>query len=206
MMTTTTTLGAVGMGDQFVNLAVVAGLTNTMFVKIDDEFMRVAPSYGTIPFTGTAVPVFWRGSMGTQQVAHAAGAIVTYGLMTDLAPQALGQLTQDSSSPLGSDIVTYSVNGAIAVPTRDSPIVLNKATALAATFGAPGKDQDGLTVTITSITAAGHVITSPSLVNDGATGAPHSTLNFAAFKGASVTLKALQGLWQVVANVGVTVS
>jgi hypothetical protein len=206
-LTNTTTSSAVAVGDQFVNLTSATGLTNAMFIKIDDEFMRVTPAYGTAPYTGTSVPVYWRGSMGSQQVAHNALAVVTFGLMTDLASLALGQLTQDSSSPLGMDIATYSVNGAIAVPTRDTLIVLDKATALASTtLAAPGKDQDGLTLVITSTTAAAHVITATSLINDGATGAPHTTLTFAAFKGAGITLKALQGLWQVITSTAVTVS
>jgi hypothetical protein len=70
---------------------------------------------------------------------------------------------------------------------------ITKATAAAITLVAPGKDQDGLIVTFTSLTAAAHVITATALIADGVTGGPHGTVTFAAFAGASITLMAQNG-------------
>lgn len=208
-ITVTTLASSCTAGDQFVTLTSATGLTAGMFVKIDDEYSLVRPDYGITgsPFTSTFVPIYRRGDRGSSVGAHNALAVVAFGLLTDLSASPPGSLIQDTSSPLGMDTTTYSVNGAIAVPTRDTLVILDKATALSATtLAAPGKDQDGLLLVITSTTAAAHVITATSLINDGATGAPHTTLTFAAFKGAGITLKALQGLWQVISNNAVTVS
>jgi hypothetical protein len=78
---------------------------------------------------------------------------------------------------------------------------ITKATAAAITLVAPGKDQDGLVITFTSLTAAAHVITATGLLNDAVTGGPHGTVTFAAFAGAGLTLMAQNGLFNVMASV-----
>jgi hypothetical protein len=101
-----------------------------------------------------------------------------------------------------SSVATVGQNGAIAIPTKNTTFLLTKATALASTtLAAPGKDQDGLRLTFTNQTNAAHVITATSLLADGVTGAPHTTATFGAFIGASLTLVADNGLWNVVAQV-----
>jgi hypothetical protein len=105
----------------------------------------------------------------------------------------------DIPVPTSFDIVNIGANGVIAVPTRDTWYRINKGSALASsTFANPAADQDGLTVTFTGITDFAHVITTVT-VNDGTTGA-HTTLTSAAFAGSSLTLRATNGTWQVVAN------
>jgi hypothetical protein len=82
--------------------------------------------------------------------------------------------------------------------------VLKKATALASTtLTDPTAAQDGTMLIITSGTAAAHVIT--STFRDGTTGA-HTTATYAAFAGATMTLVAQDGGWNVVALQTVTVT
>lgn len=105
--------------------------------------------------------------------------------------------------------VTISGDGAITIAS--SSVFLTKGSAAAITLaaptsGAPGTGQDGTRITVIAGSSFAHVITATSLVEDGATGVPHTTITFAAFKGASVTLEAQTGLWYVVANNHVTVS
>ena len=208
-MTNTTVASAVLSTDQFVTLTSATGLLAGMFLKIDDEYMLVRQDYGVAGsnFTSTFVPLVRRGDRSSIQVAHNALAIVTFGLITDLASYAPGTLTQDSNDRLGTDVVTYSVSGAIAIPTRDTLVILDKAGVAAMTLAAPGKDQDGLKLTITSTTAQAHTITATSLIADGASGSPHTTITFTTgYKGQGCTLQAVQGLWQLISNVATTIT
>ncbi len=88
-----------------------------------------------------------------------------------------------------------------AIPIMSGVIILSKATAGAYTLAAPTLLQDGYTLVITNATAAAHIVTATTLIADGVTGSPHTTITFGAFKGASITLVACKGLWNVVAAV-----
>jgi hypothetical protein len=160
-----------------------------------------------VPVSGTIV-VRGRGSDGTVAVAHNILApVVTSSLATDFAALPGAAST---TRPAYSDVqTTIGANGVIPVPADVRPVTVNlvKATALSSTtLAAPSVANDGSKLTITSQTAAAHVITATSLINDGASGAPHTTLTFAAFAGASIVLQAQDGLWNVISNNGVTVS
>lgn len=209
-ITATTIASAMTATDQYVVLTSATNLTNAMWIRVDDEFMKIRTDYGTGAFTGTTVPVVRRGDLGTQQQAHSVLATASFGLYTDLAGPASAQMASlnSPSTALGYEQISVGANTTtIQSFTRNTIIALTKATALASTnLQAPGKDQDGLTLILTSTTAAGHVVTATTLINDGVAGAPHSTLTFAAQKGASIMLVALAGLWQVVSNNNVTVS
>ena len=212
-ITGTTVSSSVAAGDLVINVTSATGFatstTAPQWIKIDSEFMIMSPAYNVAPYnaTGTAIPVYRRGDQGTAVVAHNALAPCTTGLFSDLTALAPGA---DSPTPIptGQDtIVEYSVSGAIALPTQAfTTVVLSKAGVAAMTLVAPTKDIDGFTLFITSTTAQAHTVTATSLINDGATGAPHTTATFAAFKGAGITLQAQSGLWQVRANNNVTVS
>ena len=214
MAITGTTLSApVSITDLVIAVTSAAGFgtssTAPQWIKLDDEFMVLAPAYNVAPYnaTGLSIPVYRRGDQGTTVSAHGAQAPCTTGLFSDLTPLAPGA---DSPVPVPSaqdHIVSYGANGAIALPTQpQTTVVLTKATAAAMTLAAPTKDMDGYVLFITSTTAAAHAVTGAGLFNDGATGAPHVTLTLAAFKGAGVVLQANQGLWQVRSNIAVTVS
>lgn len=213
MITGTTLAAPISVTDLVITVTSAAGFgtsqTAPQFIKIDDEFMVIAPAYNTAPYNASSlsIPVYRRGDQGTAVAAHNALAPVTTGLFSDQVPLAPGA---DSAVPVPAaqdHIASYSVNGAIALPTApNTTVVLTKAGVAAMTLAAPTKDIDGYSLFITSTTAFAHTITATGLIQDGATGAPHNLVTLAAFKGAGITLQALQGLWQVRANNAATVS
>lgn len=206
-ITGTTLSAAITANDLVIPVTSATGFATStaapQWVKIDSEFMIIAPSY----VSGTSVPVYRRGDQGTAVVAHNALAPVTTGLFSDLTALAPGAMAPTPIPDSPDTIVEYSVSGAIAIPaTARTTVVLSKAGVAAMTLGAPGKDQDGNVLFITSNTAQAHTVTATSLLNDGASGAPHTTATFAAQKGAGMTLEAYQGLWQVKGLVNVTIT
>lgn len=198
-ITGTTLAGAVTSDALVLVVTSATGFAAGNFVKIDGEYMTIDRSY----VSGTNIPVFRRGDNGSAQVAHAALAITTTGLWSDLAANPSANITP-TAQIRNVDHVTYSVNGAITVPVKDTTVVLNKAGVAAMTLGAPAKDQDGLTLEIVSNSANAHTVTATGLLNTGT--ATVNLATFAAFKGASVRLKAIQGLWAVLANTAVTLT
>lgn len=172
------------------------GFAAGQIAKIDGEYMRITA------VNGTTLSLAMRGYNGTAAKAHDLLSTIT-----TTADNSDWTALQDGAStdrpPFVDDVISVGENGAIACPTRDTTIVLTKATALASTTLAdPPKDRDGLTLSITSATDAAHVITGNFA--DGTTGA-HTTLTCAAFNGASCLLKAQQGLWNVIGTEGITV-
>ena len=97
-----------------------------------------------------------------------------------------------------------TTNGAISARSGSS-FVITKAGIFAGTLAAPvvGTD-DGLEITITSNTAFAHTVTATGLFQSGSASVNLAT--FAAFAGASITIQAYQGKWNVVGLVGVTLS
>lgn len=98
----------------------------------------------------------------------------------------------------------YSASGII--PTGAGVAVITKATAAAMTLGAPTVAQDGDLLIITSETAAAHTVTATTLLANGLSGTPWTTATFAAQIGATLTLMAANGLWNVIAQPGVTIT
>ena len=73
---------------------------------------------------------------------------------------------------------------------------LTKTSIGAYTLGAP--KHAGIRLTVVSRTAYVHVVTAPGLIDDGTAGGSKSTLTFGGFPGASITLLALDGRWNLV--------
>lgn len=93
-----------------------------------------------------------------------------------------------------------------AIPVQDGTVILAKATAGAYVLAAPPVTTDGIFIVITNATAAAHVVTATTLIADGVTGAPHTTITFAAFKGSSVTLCSCRGLWNLISSTAAPVT
>jgi hypothetical protein len=170
-------------------------------MQVDDEYMLIQ----VVPASGT-VKLMQRGYNGSAAVAHDILAPVsTSSDPNDWAGVPVGEVV---NRPPDFDAVrSIGENGVIPVPTQPTTYVITKATALATTtLAAPPKDQDGLRVTFTSQTAAAHVITATSLLADAVTGSPHTTATFAAFIGATITLIADNGLWNVQSSTGVVIT
>jgi hypothetical protein len=197
-ITATTLSAAIDAGQTTLPVTSSTGATVGYPCKIDNEYSTIV----AVPST-TSVLVRTRGQEGGIAVLHAALANVEFASAAGDFP----------ASPVGSmvpvppdqrELVSYGVSGAIAIPISDTNIYISKASAAVMTLAAPATTQDGLTLTITSNTAAAHTITGVALIADGVSGSPHSTATFGAFKGASITLMANTGLWNVVSALGVT--
>lgn len=206
-LTRTSLTAAIGPSDLTIPVTSTTGFPTVgaiglrQMMQVDDEYMLIE----VVPVANT-VRVMQRGYNGTTGTAHDILApVITSSAVADFANIPVG--TNVSRPPFFDDVQSVGQNGIIPVPVRNTTYLLTKATALASTtLAAPGKDQDGLQVTFTSQTAAAHVITATSLLGDAVSGSPHTTATFAAFIGASLVVKADNGIWNVVSSVGVTIT
>lgn len=131
-------------------------------------------------------------------VSQSAGAIATYYCTT------LGNWTLDIGNPENTTLVALTTNGAID-PHQTQNYIITKAGVLADTLAAPTATvDDGVTITITSNTAFAHTVTATGLFQTGGTAVNVAT--FAAHPGASFTIQAYQGLWNILAANAVTFS
>jgi len=210
MSLTRTSTSAAITANQITNLGITstssgfpaAGVVGSrQLVQIDGEFMLL----DQVVASGV-INVLQRGYNGTAAVAHDILApVITSASNSDFVAVGVGAL--DSRPPYVDDQFNVGQNGAIPVPVKNTTYLLTKATALASTtLAAPAKDQDGLRVTLTSATSAAHVIMATTLLADAVSGSPHTTATYAAFIGASLTLEAANGVWNVVSSVGVTIT
>lgn len=191
-LTQTTTSTAVLVTDQFVNVTSATGFAAGQFLRIDNEWMLISRDY----VSGTAIPVVRRGDQGSRQVPHNALANAVTGLASDVAD--LGTYAEDPIPYWRPNVQVYSVSGAIDVPKRDTQVYISKAGVAVMTLAAPGKDQDGIRMSIFSTTAQVHTITATSLFADGTSGSPHTTATFTTgFIGQGLVLLAFQGIWYV---------
>ena len=155
-------------------------------VKFDDEWAVV-----TEVVNATTIRVRSRGDWGGTVKAHGAGGVVVFCLASDIPDRAATIYAQ----------LTYGADGAIAVPTRNTVISINKATAAAMTMGPPSATIDDVEVTLLSGTAVAHVVTFTPAFYDGTTGT-NITATSPAFIGASLVLKSMAGAWYVKSNSG----
>lgn len=93
-----------------------------------------------------------------------------------------------------------------AVTVAGGLVVFSKTSAIAATLAAPTVAQDGMEIILTAGTAFAHVLTATSLIEDGVTGGAKTTATFAAFVGATITLRAYNLKWHVVSKNVVTIT
>lgn len=111
------------------------------------------------------------------------------------------QLCQ-SSQP---GIVSLTGSADALAPHTPHTYVVNKAGVDAMTLAAPtATTDDGIILVVTSNTANAHTITATGLLQTGT--ASVNTATFAAQKGASITLMAYQGKWNVLSANGITFS
>ena len=165
-------------------------------LTIDGETMMLVSS----PALNT-ITVRSRGSNGSAAVGHDVGAAVVTGLASEFPAFDAGQSTLQ---PLTSaDIVTYGQDGAIAIPTGWTIAKIAKGSAAALTLGAPPLARDGLLLSLVSLTAFAHVVTTPGvtgltgLFQYDASGGPFTTMTFIAQPGTTVDLIAQGGFWVV---------
>lgn len=203
-LTSTTLSAAITVNDLIAPVTSATGFatstTAPQFVRIDNEFMIIHPSYAGS--TSKNIPVYRRGDQGSRVVAHNALATVVTGLFSDMAALQAGAVTPIAIPAEIPDIATYSVNGAIAIPTKNTVVQLDKAGVAAMTLAAPGLDQDGLQLTVIGLTAQANTVTCPSaLFMSGLSGSPHTIWTATTgYKGQGFTVQASQGFWVVLSN------
>ncbi len=194
--TTTTISAAVGATDLVIPVTSATGFSAGNYLRIDNEFMVVSS------VSGTNISVRLRGDKGSGAVAHNILAIANTGLDSDLAAQPMGQAAQ--IDPEFPTIVTYSTAGAIAIPVQNTLVVLNGGAARAMTLAGPGKDQDGLTMTVLSASAHAHTVTYTAGFYGDTTSS--DVITFAAKAGASFICIARGGTWGLLGLTNCTIA
>ena len=186
--------------------AVGTGAQKNYLVRIDKEYMLAISQ----PVAGS-ITIAQRGYNGTAAVAHDTGAKVSVsGSPSDFASPSSGNVVDlppylPSYQTIGEDI-TYTAAQIAAWGNQPQNFAIVKAGVAAIVLAAPSKAQDGLTLLYTSQTANAHTITATGLVGDGASGSPEDLITFDAFIGATITLQAQNGIYNVIANVATVVS
>lgn len=175
-------------------------------VRIDKEFMLAVQQ----PVAGS-ITLIQRGYNGTAATAHdILSKVEVSANPSDFSDPSAGNDVSlppylPSQQTIGESI-TYSSTQIAAWGNQPIQFAITKATAAAIVLVAPSTAQDGLTLVFTSLTAAAHVITATTLLGDAVSGSPHTTATFAAFIGATLTLQAQNGIYNVVSSVGVTIT
>lgn len=208
--TGTTTSAAVTAADLVIPVTSATGFatyssTVPQYMRVNNEYMLISPLY----VAGSKnINVFRRGDQGTIVSAHNALSPVSVGLMSDLQPLQSGAVSPVARPTATWGQVTYSVSGAIAIPEKDTTVILDKAGVAVMTLAVPALDQDGLKLYIVGVTAQANTVTLPSAsFVDGLTGGPHTIWTATTgFKGQGVLLQASQGTWLVISNNGGTFS
>ena len=169
-------------------------------VLVDNEF---AVCVG-VPAVNV-ITVRSRGNEGSAAVSHDVLAnVYTTVNNADWGPVPTAVTAQND--PSDDLVVSIGQDSTITPTTGNTAYNINKATACNITLLAPSLMANGVNVAFTSQTAAAHVITATALINDGTSGSPHTTATFAAQKGATISLVAENGFWNVAALQNVTVS
>ena len=181
-MTRTTFAGAISATDTEVVLTSVTGLNPGDNIKCENESMRVVT-------VGTALGLpckVYRGTNGTNVVAHAAGVGVAFGGPTE----AFGRNTDVGGRQ--REVVSVDSAGAIAPPTpgNDRLVILTGASVQAFTLGAPAASQDGDVLTIASQTGVAHTLALTPKIGGGSLG----NITFSPAAGA-VSFMAMGGNW-----------
>jgi len=165
-------------------------------VWIQDELMFITQ----VNAAGVVI-VRGRGSDGQRAVFHdILSPVVTSSNPADFPALATGASTLQ---PLYlRDVGTLGSSQTIDQPIEDQRYGLNGASAVTITVPAPTLAPNGVQMSFTSLTAVAHILSGAALFNNGATGSPFTTITFPAQVGASVTLEAWNGLWNVLATNG----
>lgn len=184
-----------------------AGPASNYRVKIDNEEMRAISQ----PVAGT-IKIAMRGDNGTAAAAHdnLAKVIVTAAPGDFPNPSPGNQVDMPPGLPIQQTIgesITFTSAQVAAWGNQPRVFAITKDGVAAIVLPAPSKAQDGLTTVWTSLTAQAHTLTATGLLADGATGSPEDLATWDPYIGATITLQAQNGLWNVIGTAnGVAVS
>jgi hypothetical protein len=195
MVNGTTLAAPVDANGLDINVVSTTGASKDRICKIEDEYSVVVKVLGNI------VSLRTRGDQGTVSRAHSIMAPVAFGDAIDFEtlPPARhhGQIEQSDG------YYTYGTSGAIAIPERDSTIVLAGTAVLAMTIPDPTRLQEGRKLTIAQSAAAAHTVTCATGFGSGG-----GTLDIATFAaiGDNMVIQAINGKWAVLSLKGVTLA
>lgn len=207
-ITTTTLSSALTATGTFVHVTSATGITAPNFqtgtgitiLVIEQERMVViaAPN-------GTFIPVL-RGQGGTQQVAHANGALVFIGLPTDFAAfiQVLGNLMTSQQTLEGTTQNAIQLTGsADAVLSSISTYNIIQSTGVdAITLPTPVAGDEGNIIDIWSATAHAHTVTAATACFAVGVTGNKTVATFPAFPGAGIKLRVCNLLYHVISTGG----
>ncbi len=199
MAINTTLAAACGASDVTIQPTATTGNAVGWIWLVDGEYMTQT----AVATAGGLIPVQRVGANASVVRSHPILAGVTAGPTTDFPGPPPGWTSNPALYK--KQIVSYGVAGAIAPPTYDTLVFLDKATAAAMTLVSPtAATPDGVEVTIMSTTAAAHTVTYEAGFNGDTTTSDVAT--FAATKGNSMTIISSRGLWGVKCVYGVTIA
>lgn len=170
-----------------------------IFLLIENEYLLVTGVSGTI------ISVL-RAQNGSYAAAHANGATVQIGLLSDFPAQQkllqneiVNQLTVNSS--IEPDINLTGSADAISA-TASGYYLVKTAGVDAMTLVAPTAAAEGIIISIYSDTTNAHTLTATALLANGT--ALKTTATFAAFRGAGLKLRATNLVWHVLTSSAIT--
>jgi len=186
-LASTTLAGACDATTNTINVTSATGFVAGSYCQVDSEMMKIQV------VNGTSISVF-RGVRGTQAVAHTVYALVTVGTAAEFAAVTV------SEGPLATEprIYTYAVAGALTIAPGIHRIGCGAAEIKAMTLAGPSYAQDGLEMTIVSMSAYAHTVTYTAGFYGDTTSSDVATS--AAKVGASMTIVAHGGVWTVKAT------
>jgi len=201
--TATTLSTACAATDVQISVAAATNFAANQYVKIDEEFMKIASSYTS----GTIIPVS-RGQNGTVVAAH----VITANVVTaPISSTAVSDWTGPSASTIVSyplsarrrKVVSYTTAGAISLPVagEDLVVILNSTVALAMTLAVPTKDLDGTIIWVGGNGAAAHTIQFTGGLSGA--GSSYDIITVNATAPIVVSAMAINGLWNAIAAIPV---
>lgn len=207
-ITTTTLSAAVGVNDQFINVASATGITapnnqtgsGITWLNIDQEYLLV------IGVSGTVIQVL-RGQSGTGSLAHLSGSIIQIGLPTDFPSQQYNMGTAQIVTALIGGLILDPIRlagAADAIASTPGNYVIATAGVDAMTCVAPTAAQEGNVIMIHSLTASNvHTLTcSTAALFDGVAVAKTIATWTTGFIGQGLIMKATNLTWNVIAKAG----
>lgn len=207
-ITTTTLTSACSATDTSIHVASATNITAPNFqtgsgitiIVIEQERMVciAAPN-------GTFIPVL-RGQGGTQQVAHANGALVFVGLPTDFSAfiQVLGSLmtSQQTQEGVTQNAVQLTGSADALVSSVSSYNVIQSTGVDAITLPTPVASDEGNIIDIWSATAHAHTVTAASACFAVGVTGNKTVCTFPAFPGAGIKLRVCNLLYHVIGTGG----
>jgi hypothetical protein len=187
----TTLNGAISATDSLIRITSGTSVAVGRLALIDSEIVRIDAA-------GPSSTQWYvnRGLNGTAAVAHNSLSPFVHGDPADFLPD------QKAMRPM----VTYGAAGAVAIPSKDSTILLNSGGASAMTLADPGAQDEGRMLTVVANTAHAYTLSNAAGSGFNGAGAAGDVGTFGGAVGDNIVLLARGGKWYVVSAKNVTLA